>query len=940
MTPRRQMTPTLLLVLLWFFLATVSQSHAAPPQPQAVTFSADELLGRPTNTSITINVVPDDDIELYYEYGTVSGEYGAPTPIMTATDSQPHETVIDGLQPDTEYFYRMRYRAPGGDWVARSEHAFRTQRAPGSTFTFTVLADSHLFMTLGDFRVYQQTLLNVAADSPDFHLDLGDTFAMDGVTSAAGARQTYLVQRSYMDTISPGTPIFLAVGNHEQEEGWHLDDVGNPAMSKPVLGTNARKLYYPNPIPDSFYSGNTDTYDALDGDQLHEDYYAWEWGDALFVVLDPFWYSTTKPFVGNTGGGEDSDVGSGDRWDWTLGLKQFQWFKQTIADSKASYKFVFAHHIAGGLDDYGRGGAGAAHLVEWGGYGEDGITWEFDSRRPRDLVNPENDWGGVPIHQLMIDNGVSAFFHGHDHQYAYEKRDGIVYQALPSGGISGNGFGIYSESDPYTIKVLPNSGHLRITVSPDVATVAYVRSDIAAGGINGVVSHSYTIEPFPGPTITITGTPVASFSSAPGLPSAEQSYTVSGSHLVADIEIVAPLDFEISTTGSGFGPSLTLPQSGGSVAETTVFVRFHRATEGTSSGDVTHTSPGAATQAVAVSGTTGAIGYVGDIGTAAIKDGDSDLLAITTTAAVAAGDDIVIAYATDPAENLQVSVTDSAGNTYVEAGHADRIDHLGTTIFVATNVTALSSGGTITITQDSYTTAAPVARAAVASVFRGLADLDALDRSNTGVGDGSSDPSSGSTGTTRAAEELLIGAIGAEGPDGDATGKWANAFSAGPRLGTTGDADDTNVTAALGWRIATATGAYAAQKSDTTPRDWAAVIATFMTRPVCTVTPPQAVEVSIAHDAADVILTWQNVPASSGGYQVHRSPVPYFLPDESTRLGDPLPATTTIYTDTGAAGTAGTSYTYIVQALNCDGSLVANSTARAIFNLPLVPGAP
>jgi len=27
---------------------------------------------------------------------------------------------------------------------------------------------------------------------------------------------------------------------------------------------------------------------------------------------------------------------------------------------------------------------------------------------------------------LMIDNGVSAFFHGHDHQFAYEVRDGIV----------------------------------------------------------------------------------------------------------------------------------------------------------------------------------------------------------------------------------------------------------------------------------------------------------------------------------------------------------------------------------------------------------------------------------------------------------------------------------------------------------------------------------
>ena len=55
---------------------------------------------------------------------------------------------------------------------------------------------------------------------------------------------------------------------------------------------------------------------------------------------------------------------------------------------------------------------------------------------------------GEPIHQLLMANDVSAFFHGHDHQYAYEMRDGIVYQELPSAGFSGYGFSLYSESDP------------------------------------------------------------------------------------------------------------------------------------------------------------------------------------------------------------------------------------------------------------------------------------------------------------------------------------------------------------------------------------------------------------------------------------------------------------------------------------------------------------
>ena len=31
----------------------------------------------------------------------------------------------------------------------------------------------------------------------------------------------------------------------------------------------------------------------------------------------------------------------------------------------------------------------------------------------------------------MMENGVSAYFHGHDHQYVYEVRDGIVYLSMP-----------------------------------------------------------------------------------------------------------------------------------------------------------------------------------------------------------------------------------------------------------------------------------------------------------------------------------------------------------------------------------------------------------------------------------------------------------------------------------------------------------------------------
>jgi uncharacterized repeat protein (TIGR02543 family) len=106
-----------------------------------------------------------------------------------------------------------------------------------------------------------------------------------------------------------------------------------------------------------------------------------------------------------------------------------------------------------------------------------------------------------------------------------------------------------------------------------------------------------------GPVITTSGT-LTAFSAPIGTPSAEQSYSVAGTNLTANIVITAPTDFEISTTsGSGFTSTLTLTQTGGTVASTPIYVRFNRSTAGTSSGNITHTSTGATTKNVAVSGT-------------------------------------------------------------------------------------------------------------------------------------------------------------------------------------------------------------------------------------------------------------------------------------------------------------------------------------------------
>jgi hypothetical protein len=487
----------LALLLAVVFLA----AYVAPTLPPlstvrasgGATFAATELLGRPTDTSITVNVVPSSNGQVYFKYGTASRVYTGRTGTAALVSGTPTDVVMQGLTPDTRYYYRMVSSTDGVNWVDGDEHSFQTRRFSGSTFTFTITSDSHVNIVLGSASFWNQTMTNIANDHPDFEIDCGDTFAMDGVTTVAGAEQAYLYQRQFFDIVGNSAPIFLCIGNHEQQEFWHLNDTSNPATSPPVIGVNAEKKYYLNPVPDAFYSGNTDPYSYIDGDHLREDYYAWTWGDALFVVIDPYWYTKTKPYV--AGGYGEKYGGSGNRWDWTLGLQQFNWLKQTLEKSHAEYKFVFAHHMTGGADDYGgRGGAVPANLVEWGGYNVNGITWGWNINRN------VSQWGSEPVHQIMVDNHVTAFFHGHDHEYAYEKRDGIVYQSLPAAGFSGYGFSSYSLGT-YTLKVLPSGGHLRVTVSPSQVAVDYVNAT------NGKVVYTYTIMGRQAPHLLLTPEP-------------------------------------------------------------------------------------------------------------------------------------------------------------------------------------------------------------------------------------------------------------------------------------------------------------------------------------------------------------------------------------------------------------------------------------------------
>lgn len=412
-----------------------------------------ELLGRPTDHGITIQIFFDQQVEVKADYGLKSGVYSAQTSWQAFAAGEPAEILLSGLLADTQYYYAVSYRKPGTTAaVKRPEYSFRTARPKGRAFTFVIQADPHLDEQ-SDTAVYRRCLRNQLEDAPDFMIDLGDILMSDKLRNAARIvpRDTVTyrakLMRGYYEQIGHSVPVFMAIGNHEGECGWL--NTGTTGNNVAVWGTTDRKKYFVNPLPDAFYAGDSTNYPFVG---RRESYYAWQWGDALFVVLDPYWHTNPKP---------DSLNG----WRWTLGKQQYDWLKATLEKSDAKFKFVFAHQLVGGDPD-GRGGVEYADRYEWGGNNLDG-TPGFASHRP--------GWY-KPIKDLLQEHRVTVFFHGHDHFFGKQQKSCLIYQEVPQPSHP-NFAGVSYAADYgyFEGQILPNSGHLRVNVSPEGVKVEYVR---------------------------------------------------------------------------------------------------------------------------------------------------------------------------------------------------------------------------------------------------------------------------------------------------------------------------------------------------------------------------------------------------------------------------------------------------------------------------------
>ena len=299
----------------------------------------------------------------------------------------------------------------------------------------------------------------------------------------------------------------------------------------------------------------------------------------------------------------------------------------------------------------------------------------------------------------------------------------------------------------------------------------------------------------------------------------------------------------------------------------------------------------------------------------------TDRITLTITAAAPVGDTVIVAAG--QGSTALTSVTDSRGNSYAidRPTVSNGSGAFGGVAIASTRITtALQSGDTITAI---FAASASATRAIAAADFSGvLTQSPWLDATASAIGHNNS-PSSGASGATQAAPELVIGAYGD-------TGTSATTFTPTSPFQSAGSSVGTLASLRLTYKIVATTGAQTASGtySGRVSPYWAVTLATYKPAPTDTTPPTAPGSPAATTTPGTVNLTW-TASSDSGGvayYHVYRSTTSGFTPGAGNEIGQ---TTLLTYTDNGDGTTNGlpaATYYYKLIAQDQAGNLSAAST--------------
>ena len=362
-------------------------------------------------SSISVTVTSSVASKVYVEYGYSKTKYSNKTLTFNIAKGGNSVINVDGLKAETKVYLRARYATGTKSTFSALPQLSATTGKMSDEYVFAVQADPHMDRA-SSADVYKATLGQIVKAKPAFMMDLGDIFMTDKLPdkSEANIRARFQLMKDFYSILG-NIPYYFTLGNHDGELGY-----SNFNTKK------YRKEYFPEQTPDLAY-------------------YSFTSPNALHVVLDIFTYTTSNP--------------KDDGWQWTLGKTQYDWLKTTLENSSAPHKFVYVHHLLYG-NAQSRGGSEKAKYNEWGGLNQDGSNG-FTSNRP--------GWE-MPVHQLLVKNGVDFVFKGHDHIYVKQELDGIIYQTLPQPSHPGEKTSSAAEYGYVGGKTIGGSGFLKLTTTP------------------------------------------------------------------------------------------------------------------------------------------------------------------------------------------------------------------------------------------------------------------------------------------------------------------------------------------------------------------------------------------------------------------------------------------------------------------------------------------
>ncbi|MBX3257245.1 MAG: metallophosphoesterase [Chitinophagaceae bacterium] len=232
-----------------FFLFTVSLSFAGSAQDAGSRFIVHPYLQHSTQSSIRIHWETSDSCTTQVQYGAARLNSGKP--VWDNVFSIPgtrtmHHALLEKLNPETVYFYRVISILPGGDSLVSDVNTFQTSVKDSSAFAFAVFSDSQ--NDWKDPEAWKRVSTQAYKQRPNFAVHAGDLVDL-GYMKDDWVNEFLGQGNLFMKTI----PVFSIPGNHEHDAAYYY-----------------QYMYVPQPYFYSFKYGNAEFF-MIDTDQYQEE---------------------------------------------------------------------------------------------------------------------------------------------------------------------------------------------------------------------------------------------------------------------------------------------------------------------------------------------------------------------------------------------------------------------------------------------------------------------------------------------------------------------------------------------------------------------------------------------------------------------------------------------------------------------------------------------